>query len=78
MPIGIIALAEGVGSVVRTRLVVALGIVLAACGGAPTSTAPEIPAEPVFVGEFETLAGETFELGSLEGRDVVLWFWAPW
>ncbi len=28
--------------------------------------------------EFSTLAGETIDLASLQGQDVVLWFWAPW
>ena len=27
---------------------------------------------------FETIDGETFDLASLQGEDVVLWFWAPW
>ena len=30
------------------------------------------------VDEFETLSGETLDLASLQGEDVVLWFWAPW
>ena len=29
-------------------------------------------------GQFETLAGATFDLGTVAGEDVVLWFWAPW
>jgi len=66
---------------VRTRigaLVVALGLGVAACGGASSEQAAPASAGPVFSGEYETLAGDTFDLGSLEGRDVVLWFWAPW
>ncbi len=62
-------------------LVVAGGLALAACGSSET-TASEAPAAEeaasVFSGEFQTLSGETFDLGSLEGQDVVLWFWAPW
>lgn len=27
---------------------------------------------------FETVDGGTFDLGSIEGTDTVLWFWAPW
>lgn len=29
-------------------------------------------------GTFPTLAGGQLDLGSLEGQDAVLWFWAPW
>ena len=29
-------------------------------------------------GEFETIAGSSIDLASLQGEDVVLWFWAPW
>jgi len=25
-----------------------------------------------------TISGEQINFGSLEGQDVVLWFWAPW
>lgn len=32
----------------------------------------------LLTGEFATLAGSSIDLGSLEGQDVVLWFWAPW
>jgi hypothetical protein len=41
-----------------------------------TSTTQGEPS--LLTGEFETLAGASFDLGSLEGEDVVLWFWAPW
>lgn len=27
---------------------------------------------------FETVSGGQFDLGSVEGTDTVLWFWAPW
>lgn len=40
------------------------------------SSAPETTS-PLH-GEFATLAGESIDLGSLEGQDAVLWFWAPW
>ncbi len=29
-------------------------------------------------GEFETISGATIDLADFDGRDVVLWFWAPW
>ena len=45
---------------------------------APVETTADDGVPSVFSGEFQTLSGETFDLGSLEGQDVVLWFWAPW
>ena len=33
---------------------------------------------PELVDEFTTTAGTTIDLESLQGQDVVLWFWAPW
>lgn len=52
-------------------------------GVAEPDAAPEVVAEPdappaLLSGTFETLDGDTIDLGSLEGQDVVLWFWAPW
>jgi hypothetical protein len=41
------------------------------------AAAPEGPSS-VLVGEFDTLGGDTIDLASLDGQDVVLWFWAPW
>ncbi len=29
-------------------------------------------------GENSTVSGSQLDLGSLEGQDTVLWFWAPW
>ncbi|MEM7092407.1 MAG: hypothetical protein AAF567_05360 [Actinomycetota bacterium] len=65
--------------------------VLSACGGAATPSTSSAasssdPAElaasdaPVALlsGEFETISGDAIDLGSLEGQDVVFWFWAPW
>ena len=53
--------------------------------GAPTTAAPTTEAaEPTIDpdsplnGEFTTVGGQSIELASLQGQDVVLWFWAPW
>lgn len=42
----------------------------------PAATATE-PSSPLS-GSFTTITGGQIELSSLEGQDVVLWFWAPW
>jgi len=39
---------------------------------APAITVPEL------TGQFSTIGGGQIDLGSLQGQDVVLWFWAPW
>jgi thiol-disulfide isomerase/thioredoxin len=41
----------------------------------PGSAAP-VPATLAFSGK--TIDGKTYDAGSLAGRPVVLWFWAPW
>jgi hypothetical protein len=66
-------------------LVTALSLVLAACGGGSSTTdtsdqpaSESAPAGPVIGGVFDTVSGTQIDLGSLEGQDTVLWFWAPW
>ncbi|MEM8707987.1 MAG: hypothetical protein AAGE98_16100 [Actinomycetota bacterium] len=63
----------------RTIVLIAalFGILATACGGGGSS-GPVDSAAAVLVDEFETLDGETIDLASLQGEDVVLWFWAPW
>ena len=62
----------------RLLLLVALfGLLATACGGGGAS-GPVASAPDQLVDEFETIDGETFDLASLQGEDVVLWFWAPW
>ena len=65
----------------RTRAFVALaglaGLLLAACGASAPQTAQTTPDE-LLSGEYNTLSGDTIDLGSLEGQDLVFWFWAPW
>ncbi len=45
-------------------------------GAASDGEAPGTQA--LLSGEFTTTSGATIDLASLEGQDVVLWFWAPW
>lgn len=42
----------------------------------PAPTAEPAPAEASLVAT--TVNGGQIDFGSLEGQDVVLWFWAPW
>ena len=65
----------------RTLLIiaVALAFVATACGtGGGGEAAPVDAASAALVDEFELLDGTTLDLASLQGEDVVLWFWAPW
>ncbi len=55
----------------------AFALVIAACGGTTTEQAAG-PNMADLSGAFETMDGGQLEFGSLEGQDVVLWFWAPW
>ena len=52
----------------------------AAGAEAPAQTEPERieedPAKASLVAT--TVSGGQIDFGSLEGQDVVLWFWAPW
>jgi hypothetical protein len=40
--------------------------------------APPAVSVPELTGSFTTIGGGQIDLGSLQGQDVVLWFWAPW
>lgn len=42
----------------------------------PTPSPNAVPAYPDVV--VSTVAGGQIDFGSLEGQDIVLWFWAPW
>lgn len=55
----------------------------AAAGGGTTTKAPADPKAPrldpaVLQGQAATIDGTSFDLGSLAGKDLVVWFWAPW
>ena len=58
-------------------LVALVGLLATACGSGGAS-GPVASAPDSLVDEFETLDGTTIDLASLQGEDVVLWFWAPW
>ena len=48
---------------------------------APTTTAAAEPApnpDSPLNGTFATVGGQSIDLATLQGQDVVLWFWAPW
>jgi len=46
---------------------------------ATETSAPETAtSDSILVGEYPTMDGQTIDLASLQGSDVVLWFWAPW
>ncbi len=50
-------------------------------GGAETESAASngpVLDPSLFSGEAQTIGGESFDLGSLADKDLVLWFWAPW
>ena len=42
------------------------------------AVAEPVPVSPLFQGDFIDLNGESIDLASFEGQDVVLWYWAPW
>lgn len=63
---------------------VALSLTLAGCG-VETHTEPAADEATwpgaALIGALptaQTTNGEAFDFGSLEGLDVMLWFWAPW
>ncbi|MGI9610322.1 MAG: hypothetical protein ACR2NL_08495 [Acidimicrobiia bacterium] len=67
---------------IRAALVAAaIGLVAAACSSGSESVSS--PSSTEAATEFldvtvSTSDGGQLEWGSLEGQDVVLWFWAPW
>lgn len=71
----------------RLRLATIVGaaaLLVSACGGGEstfesTAESPASESAPALLsGEFQTLGGTSIDLGSLEGQDIVFWFWAPW
>ena len=70
---------KGMNRTRRTALIIVafFGIIATSCGGGGAS-GPVASAPDALVDEFETIDGETIDLESLQGEDVVLWFWAPW
>ncbi len=71
-----------VESVTATRVILALALLFSACGTATESNESAV-GEPAtatgkLVGQYQTVSGETVDLASLQGKDLVVWFWAPW
>lgn len=72
----------------RTRtaaVVAAMSLSIAACGGGTSTTDSTASGSSsadqdtiALDGVFQTISGSQIDLGSLEGQDTVLWFWAPW
>ena len=58
--------------------VAAAGLLVAGACGSTSEQARTEPAEVAGFGALPTVAGGQLDLSSLEGRDVLLWFWAPW
>jgi thiol-disulfide isomerase/thioredoxin len=56
-------------------LVVAIALLAAACGGGAAS-GPSAAGSPSFTAP--RLGGGELSSVALEGKDTVLWFWAPW
>lgn len=83
-------MSPGVMSRTSIGLVATLALVLAACGsgtettesGAATTSAAtsESPTENGVTSAetVATVSGGQLDLGDLEGKDTLLWFWAPW
>jgi cytochrome oxidase Cu insertion factor (SCO1/SenC/PrrC family) len=69
-------------------LLVALALVGAACGGSDADSATGSATDAasggaeatasLFTGEATTVGGESFDLSTLAGQDLIVWFWAPW
>lgn len=55
-----------------------VALAAAACGAATGTTEAASGGQPLLSGRFDTIDGDTIDLASLEGQDVVFWFWAPW
>ena len=64
--------------VVRAALLAVLVFVVAACGGSIEEVSAGGGGNALLDVTVGTADGGQLEWTSLEGRDVVLWFWAPW
>jgi len=71
-------------------ILAALALLAAACGGSDTGApdasgaAAGAPGDgqkldpSVLSGTATTADGQSFDLGTLADKDLVVWFWAPW
>ncbi|MGH1491836.1 MAG: hypothetical protein ACRBK7_21005 [Acidimicrobiales bacterium] len=71
--------------IVAAAAIAALSLVAAGCGGTDADSSVEAAAgsgevidASVFSGTATTISGESFDLGTLADKDLVVWFWAPW
>ncbi|MGI9605098.1 MAG: hypothetical protein ACR2P0_03065 [Acidimicrobiales bacterium] len=71
----------------RLSAALVIGLIATACGGGDVQTTAESADEAAAassgptltaLGTVSTVAGGQLDLGSLDGQDTVLWFWAPW
>lgn len=58
----------------RVSLLVAIALVIAACGADEPVERAAAP-EPLVA---DTVDGGQVDFNDLEGTDTLLWFWAPW
>lgn len=63
-------------------VVLSLALTASACGGSdagPAAAGDGTTLDPsVLTGEATTYTGETFDLSTVAGKDLIVWFWAPW
>lgn len=46
--------------------------------GATADTGPDATADALFAFDAQQVTGGTYDASQLSGRDVAIWFWAPW
>lgn len=54
------------------------GTTAAEPGSATTGAGPHTSADALFAFEAPQVTGGTYDGSRLSGRDVAIWFWAPW
>ncbi len=74
--------------IVAAAAIAGFSLVAAACGGADedvvvsaadgASESANVIDASVLTGTATAINGETFDLGTLVDKDLVVWFWAPW
>ncbi|MEY2452875.1 MAG: Redoxin [Acidimicrobiaceae bacterium] len=63
----------------RDLILLIAAVVLVACGGGEAEVRPAGALAPdAFATTATGVDGTQIDLGSYAGRDVVVWFWAPW
>ncbi len=63
-------------------LAIGIGLLLTGCaaGGEAGSSSDNaaLPIDQILTGEFATIDGPILDLETVQNKDVVFWFWAPW